>query len=92
MPRKRRPKALGTFKVSDVARVRLENLERDRMEHEARYWVEWVQSNGHIAWQDKRNALTRRRGKESVERLVAEMTVQREQARVAKRRRQRSRG
>ncbi len=53
-----------------------EEIERHRIECEARHWINWAKLNGRAAWINKKLDIERRRGKKSVDMLVAEMNRQ----------------
>jgi ribosomal protein L18E len=51
-------------------------FEQFRLECEARYWIKYARQNGLEAWKDVKDRLTKRRGEQSVNRLVSEMNRQ----------------
>lgn len=56
------------------------HAERKRLECEARYWILWVKKNGREAWRIQKKKIERRRGVDSVNKLVDAMNTERRQA------------
>ena len=61
------------MKISPKDMMTDTEFEQFRLECEARYWIKYARKNGLEAWKEVKDRLTKRRGENSVNRLVSEM-------------------